>query len=227
MTKIKPLPRCVLLFGTTVLLSGCVAAAAPLIPLFTAATVGLTGFTVYKTVQSTNGGSIGIAFPSVDGKESPPSPIPKGRRAAIWPGDPVEVYFAEKLEASGSFDVTPPSRVSLVLKDAKITSDIEQLTKAERVAAFKAVCRASNVNLVFARQKLGSSFDAGFFKLSRSNTTNKNNLMGFSCAQGSVVWREQMAIIVEDLGPKSPAADEVNKAAGEGWAERVVNAPKM
>jgi hypothetical protein len=58
-------------------LSGCIVAAAPLIMAAGAGVVGLGGFAVYKSVQTTGGGTMQIAFGSKDPKHAvPPPPLP-------------------------------------------------------------------------------------------------------------------------------------------------------
>src|SRR3954467_7381407 len=76
-------------------LTGCIAAAVPLALAVEAATVGVAGFSIYKTVQTTSGGSVQIAFPGKDGKQSPAQPLPTMRRVAVWPHDQGNVHFAE------------------------------------------------------------------------------------------------------------------------------------
>ena len=205
-------------------LSGCVAAA---IPLYYAASAGIaaySGFTVYKSVQLTSGGSVSVAFEGKDGKAAPAQPLPLVRRVAVWPENEGEVIFAERLTKSERYDVTPPGRVSSILMDAKITRNLNELTQAEQTNAFNTVCKVSGVEMVFADRTLGTSSDQNNFSLSRANITSTVELLAFSCAEQKMVWREQMALIVE-LGGKVPSTGEMMRVAADAWADRVMQAP--
>jgi hypothetical protein len=207
-------------------LSGCVAAA---IQLYYAASAGLaaySGFTLYKSVQLTSGGSVSIAFPGKDGKAAPAQPLPLVRGVAVWPENEGEVLFAERLSKSGRYDVTPPARVSVILADSKITRNLKELTQAEQTAAFNTVCKVSAAEMVFADRSLGTSSDQNNFSVSRANITSTVELLAFSCAQQTVVWREQMALIVE-LGGKVPSTGEIMQVAADAWADRVMQAPTI
>jgi len=207
-------------------LSGCIAAAIPLAIAAEAAVVGVTGFGIYKTVQTASGSSFQVAFPGKDGKATMPPPLPVVRRVAVWPGDEGDVRFAEHLAKSGRFDVTPPSTVSVMLTNAKIASSLKLLTEQEQTKAFQSVCKETNAELIFASRDLGQTADANVFSLSRSNVTARADLLGFSCAKNAVVWRDQIALIME-VGGSQPSSAEMNEAAAEAWADRVLQAPTI
>lgn len=205
-------------------LSGCVAAA---IPIMLAATVGATaleGFALYKTVQTSSGGSIKVAFPGKDGKETLPQPLPIIRKVAVWPGDEGDVHFADRLAKSGRFDVIPPSTVSVALANENVTSNLRLLTEDEEIKAFAVACRDTKVEFIFASRSLGASSDTSVFSFSRANVTYKAELLGFSCDQNAIVWRDQIALIVE-IGAKIPSDAEINAAASDAWADRILEAP--
>ncbi len=204
-------------------LSGCIAAA---VPLAYAAIAATSGFEAYKVVQTSTGGSIHVGFVGQDGKENPPQPLPTVRRVAVWPSDEGNVRFAEKLSASGRFDVTPPARVAVILAGAKMATDLTQLTEREQVDAFETVCQESHADLIFASRALGSSVNANTFSLSRANTTSRADLFAFSCAKRSIIWRDQIALVI-DLGEKVPSTAEIAQAGGDAWAERVMQAPTI
>ena len=207
-------------------LSGCVAAA---IPLYYAASAGIaaySGFTVYKSVQLTSGGSVSVASQGKDGKAAPAQPLPVVRRVAVWPENEGEVLFSEHLTKSGRYDVTPPARVSVILADAKIPRNLNELTQAEQTTAFNTVCKVSGAEMIFADRTLGTSADQKNFSLSRANITSTVELLAFSCAQQTMVWRDQMALIVE-LGGKVPSTGEMMQVAADAWADRVMQAPSI
>jgi len=98
--------RLPLLMILGVALSGCAAAAValPVVEL------GVGGYEVYKVVQTSEGGSVGVSFPHKDGKELAPAPLPLARRVAVWPNEDNEKYLAEKLMASNRFESRRPAK---------------------------------------------------------------------------------------------------------------------
>lgn len=193
----------IVLAGAAPVLSGCIAAAIPVALAAEGAFVGLSGFEVYKTVQTASGSSVKIAFPGKDGKETPAPPLPIMRRVAVWPGDEGDVRFAEHLAKSGRFEVTPPSTVSVMLTNDKLPSSLKLLTEQEQATAFTAVCRDANVEFIFASKPLGQTADANVFSFSRASVTAKADLLGYSCNQSAIVWRDQIALIIE-VGGSAP-----------------------
>lgn len=206
--------------GMAALVSGCVAAAA--VPML-AASFAVSGFTTYKFVQSASGGEIAIAFPEQGGKVTPAPPLPEGQRAAIWPGDEFNVLFAEALSNTGGFDVTSPGQVSSILQDENIATSLSSLTSTEQADAFAVICDRADVDIVFASNKLGVESNQNFFSLSRADMTSRADLYGYSCASGTIAWREQMAVVVK-MGSSMPSSGEINKVAADAWAERVMEA---
>jgi len=203
--------------------SGCAVA----IPLYYAASAGITaysGFTLYKSVQLASGGSVSVAFEDKDGNAAAPQPLPVVRHVAVWPENEVQVLFAERLSKSGHYDVTSPARVSVILMEEKVARNLSELTQAEQTTAFDTLCKASGVEIVFVDRSLGTFSDQNNFSLSRSNVTSKAELLAFSCEQQKVVWREQMALIVA-AGGKVPSTGEVMQVAADAWADRVMQAP--
>jgi hypothetical protein len=206
-------------------LSGCVAAAIPLLLVAEGAAVGLT---TYKTVQVVSGGgTFKVGFPGKDGKDAPLMPLPPVKSVAVWPGDQGDVMFAQKLSETRRFQVSSPASVSGVLTNKKITADRKLLTEQEQAAAFAVVCDETHAELIFASRNLGTTSNENFLSLSRANVTYQGELLGFSCAQKSGVWREQVALIVEVGGKSPPTAEELNQAAAQALVDRVIQAEDL
>jgi hypothetical protein len=188
--------------------------------------MAFVGFETYKTVQLSSGGSVQIDFPGKDGKTAPPQPLAPGRRVAVWPGDEGDVDFAQKLQSSGKFEtVVGPASVGRILADAKQPSDLKQMTDQEQSDAFSAVCRSAKVDLVFGSRSLGTSSNTNSFSMSRATVTAKADLLGYSCAQHTIVWRDQIALVM-NLGGNSTqsSSSELNQAVADAWADRVFEA---
>lgn len=216
--------RLTLVGAGALFLSGCVAAAIPLVMATSVAGLGVAGFGMYKAVQLSSGGSVKIGFATgPDGKKKPPEPLPAGRRVAVWPGSGGEVEFSEHLQRSGRFDVVPPATVARTLAAGHYSTDLKQLTDGEMSAEFQHVCNAKHVDFVFADRDLGISTNDNMWSLSRANVTAKSDLFGYGCHQQSIVWRDQIIIVME-VGGHTEATPEVQRIAGDAWAERLLSA---
>jgi hypothetical protein len=203
-----------------VCLSGCIAAALPL----AFAGMAASGFMAYKTIQLAGGGSLEIEFPGKDGKTVPPQPLPAFRHVAVWPGDEGDVRFAERLQSSARFSsVVAPAAVSAILADTKTAVDLKQLTEQEKGEAFDRVCQRAKVEFIFASTSQGASENSNSFSFQRANITYTADLLGYSCAQHKIAWRDQMALVIDVAGSVSNTA-AMNRAGADAWAERVFQA---
>jgi hypothetical protein len=212
-----------ILFAATGL-AGCLAVAAPLLPLIGVGMAAFSGFEMYKSIQLQGGGSVRIEFPGKDGKPSPPPPLEEFRRVAVWPSDEGNVRFAERLRSSGRFaEVVAPAAVSEILASGKVQFDLRQLTEAEQGDAFELVCRRAKVEFVFGSVARGASSNDNGFSFSRANITYIADLLGYSCTRKKIVWRDQIALIVE-LGSSMGNTSEMLHASGDAWADRVLTA---
>lgn len=200
-------------------LGGCAAVAIPL----TAAEVGIGGFQAYKLVETSTGGSVGVAFPKKDGKEVAPRPLPVVQRVAVWPDDETEVFLAEKLMAAKHFDVVTPNRVRAILTEAKITTNINGLTTREQISAFRLVCRHSGADLVLASRDAGSVTRHNGLSFARPQKISKSALLAYSCARRRLIWHDEMTLVVE-IGDKMPLSGDIEKVAGDAWAGRILAA---
>lgn len=227
LTKCRHLYKSVGILIIVIILSGCAAAVLPVM----LASYAVAGFSVYKVVQTSDGGGeISISFASEDDKLTPPPPLPAGNRVAVWPEDAAgmflsrqSTYLAEALMQSTVFDVTTPSSVSMVLEAEGISNTLLSLTSKERTSVFSTVCDGANVDIVFASQEQGDlETNVNAFSLSRNNMRTSANMFAYSCSDKSMVWNEQMMITIE--GGKSSATAEINKIVAETWVERILEA---
>ncbi len=203
-------------------LSGCIAAAAPLMPLLGVGMAAASGFETFKVVQLSSGGSVSIEFPGKDGKTIPPAPIPKASRVAVWPGDEGDVHLAERLGAAG-LKVSSPATVGAALSADKLPTDLKNMTSEDQHGAFETVCRHTHAELVFASVDEGRSSNTNSFSFSSANITLKARLLVYSCLQKSVVWQDELVAIV-NIGGSAPSGHEINVAASDAWADRVLQA---
>lgn len=213
--------------AVTLGLGGCVAAAVPILMAATVAGYAVTGFALFKTVQTSTGGAVRIGFGSAEGADAPPPamPLPAAGSIAVWPGDEKEVEFADRLSATGRFQITSPSAVARTLSARDIPTNMNHLTIAERAEAYETVCRAHGVDLVFIAKDEGTSSESNIFSLRRANLTQTYDLEAYDCRTGSIAWSDRMAVVYE-VGGSTPPAGEIAAIAGQAWAERVLEAPQ-
>jgi hypothetical protein len=178
----------------------------------------------YKTIQLAGGGSVEIAFPGKDGKTAPAQPLPSFRRVAVWPGDEGDVRFADRLQSSARFaSVTAPAAVSTILADAKTPVDLKKLTEQEKEEAFAHVCQKARVEFIFASVSQGASANSNVLSFESSNVTVTADLLGYSCTQHRIVWRDQMALVLH-MGSSISNTSAMSQAAADAWADRIFEA---
>lgn len=195
-------------------LSGCVAAAIPLAAL---AMPAISGFVLYKAYKTVSGGSAEVSFTSKS-----PSPLSPVTRIAVWPGDEGSVRLAEQLASSGK-TITSPSAVAGHLAAQGLSTSLQLMTEAERAAAYAAVCRRAQVELVFATMAGGVEVNRNLLSFSGPNHTYRANITAYSCGQQAIVWRDEMSVVVEGEG-RQPANSEISQVAAQAWAERILEA---
>jgi hypothetical protein len=192
-------------------LSGCIVAAVPLIMAAGAASVAATGFVVYKTVQTTNGGTVRIAFGSTDSKHAlPPQPLPAGS-VTVAAATQREQVLGERLQASGKFKVAPSEGAYLLA------------APDDRARSYATICQRQRVNMVLAAVDDGQIVNSNMLSFKRGGLTHKLGLEAYGCAAHAVVWHDEMAVIIESGGKPTPQA-EIDAAAGQAWADRLIQA---
>lgn len=193
-------------------LSGCLIAAVPLMMAAGAATVAVAGFAVYKTVQTTSGGTVRIGFGASDTKHPlPPKPLPP-------PTGMVAVLGTGTREAKFATDLRASARFRLVRDDPGVLAP-SSVSGPE----YDAMCRRDRVDMVFAAIDLGQMVQSNLLSFSRGGVTQKLSLTAYGCAARQVVWSDTMAVVIE-AGGKPTQQAEIDVIAGQAWAERIVQA---
>lgn len=206
--------RAIGLCALSVQLSGCIVAAVPLIMAAGAASVAVAGFAVYKTVQTTGGGSVKIGFGSSDPKHpTPPKPLPPANTVAVLGSGVREIKFAAALRASARFRI---------VRDDPVTF----LPGSPEGPAYEDLCRRTRVDLVLAAVDLGQTVNSNMLSFSRGGLTQKLSLTGYSCASHQVAWSDPMAVVIES-GAKPTPQSEIDAIAGQAWSERIVQAKAL
>jgi len=211
------------MLGIGASLSGCIAAAVPVMMAASVGVGGLSGFEVFKIVQLSSGGAVHVEFPGKDGKTQPPTPLPPVRKVAVWPEGKGDVMFADRLVATNRLTVAPPATVSAVLAETHTPAVLNQLTEQEKRAAFDMICRRAKTELIFASLPLGTSSDQNSWSFARATITLKYEILAYSCTRHAVVSDDQIAAVIE-VGDKTPSGAEINKIMADAWADRVLQA---
>jgi hypothetical protein len=210
----KGLSACAAIGALSISLSGCIVVAIPLLMAAGVGAVAVTGFVVYKSVQTTSGGTVRIAFGSTDAKNAtPPQPLPPSPAIAVWSNGALERKFADTLKASGGFRVVQADAGAI-----PVASD-------ERAKGYVGICRAQKVNTVMAAVDDGQTVNSNMLSFKRGALTHKLTLEGFGCAEQKLIWLDTMAVVVESGGKPTPQS-EIDDIAGQAWGERVVAASK-
>ncbi len=192
-------------------LSGCIIAAVPVMMAAGAGVVAVGGFAVYKTVQTTGGGTMEIAFGSKDAKHAPPPPpLPGVSTLAVWPVGHREEAFASVVKASGKVRVAPLVGVGMLPG-----------TQTDRYAAYATACHGNSADVIFAAIDQGQTVSSNMMSFKRGSVTDKLTIEGYGCSAGKIVWTDSMATVVE-AGSKPTPQSEIDDAAGRAWGERVL-----
>jgi hypothetical protein len=195
-------------------LSGCIIVAVPLLMAAGVGAVAVTGFVVYKSVQTTSGGTVRIAFGSSDAKKAtPPQPFPASPVVGVWSSGPMERKVAETLKASGRFRVVEADAGAI------------PVAAEDRAKGYLSICHAHKVTTVLAAVDEGQTVNSNMLSFKRGALTHKLTLEGFGCSIQKIVWLDTMAVVIESGGKPTPQA-EVDNIAGQAWAERVIEASK-
>jgi hypothetical protein len=194
-------------------LTGCIVAAVPLVMAAGVGVVAITGFAVYKTVQTTGGGTMQIAFGSKDAKHAAPPPrLPTASTIAVWPIGLREATFAATLKDSGKLHLMP-------LADPGPLPGSD----ADRHAAYSSLCSGNHVDVIFAALDQGQTVSSNMMSFRRGTVTDKLIIEGYGCTAQKIVWTDTMATVIEAGSKPTPQA-EIDTAAGQAWGERVLQA---
>ncbi len=210
----KRIVGCASVAAMSISLSGCIIAAVPIIMAVGAAGVAVTGFVVYKSVQTASGGTVRIAFGSTDAKQAtPPPPLTATGAIAVAGGSEMERKLTEALKASGRFRVTQS-------EGAAVPTD-----PTERTRVYDSICQRMRASVVMAAVDKGQTVNSNMLSFKRGALTHKLDLEGYGCSIHKLVWADTMAIVVESGKTPTPQA-EIDSIAGQAWADRIVQASK-
>jgi hypothetical protein len=201
------------------LLTGCVAAALPILAL----TGAPTAFMGYKTVQLSTGGSASVAFRQNEVPASTRSELAKVERLAIWPGAEGEVEIAGLLEDSGRFRrIFTPAVTGAAQEKLKLPRNVKDMTPREMAAAFEQTCKSMGCDAVVAFKPGDSHSSLNMWSFGRAHSTITSELIIFASAQNAVIHRDTLDLKVEIGGGKIPGSSELIGIAARSAADRII-----
>ncbi len=224
MTKRMPiasLPRILASLCVCAALSGCVAAAVPIMYGMSAASLALGGFAIFKTVQLGTGGEVKIELSKNDPQPADRAVIRAARSIAVWPSKGGEGKLSDSLSRHTSLRVIAPGMVRRWVDGKGYERDPSALSASEKVDHSVRLARHLGADLVFlVESPKGVGVDASAWSFSRGQTEQEFTMTLVSRTPERIVWNEKGRLIVE-LGSESPSVDELSAIAAQAVAERV------
>lgn len=207
------IPILCLTFG----LQGCVAAAIPLISVGMAA---VSGFTTFKMIQSSTGGSVKVGFnPETEAVDT--AALQSLTALGIWPEGEAEVFMAEHFETLAVFpSVITPGRVAQVLDADNAPRNLTLLTQSERLALFRSICDETGADAVIASVQTGDTMNMKMFSFARDNVTSTADVFVYARSADRIVFRTEMELVI-GMGSTTPSTTELARIWGEAIVEKI------
>lgn len=219
--------------GTTIAalaaLQGCFAPAA-IVPLMVVAG-GLQGFAIYKTVQLSTGGSVGIRLKEVRVTPGDSEVLRSIKRIAVLPGPSLSVRLAEELmRRAGHLEVMTPAKVlargSGDLMLASAATRASQLTETERLEELSKVVARLDVDAALIYEAAGMGSDVRIWSFGRPEMTTDFTLGVFSARERRLVWK-QPGQLARKIGARmSHNQDEEDRAVAAAIVDKLLEVMK-
>ncbi|MBU4372706.1 MAG: SH3 domain-containing protein [Proteobacteria bacterium] len=210
-------------------LQGCMAfAVAPLATSVMVAAGAGQGFLVYKTFQTTTGGSLKVKFKDVTVSESDREVFKKIKRLAVLPGSGANIRITEKLIQKNTCEVVTPAQVTkLLLADKALPFDAlsNQLTETERIERLKHWAAKLNADAVLVYEQTGGAAggsDINLWSFKRAEMKDKIVVKIFSSKTGRFIL-DQPGEVVWELGSKSPSQEEIQELVATSVADKLMD----
>lgn len=214
--------RLLTLFMFTLSLQGCVVAAVPLI----AASMAVSGFAIFKTVQTVTGGTVSIGFSETEISSEDKLALSEIMNPTIWPDNEMEVYMANAMELSGEFStIVTPSTITRILVDSEISQTINLMTDTERLQIFRRVCEEASADGIVAFKDLGAETRSNVFSIRRANTIQRAEMIIYSYELDRIIFTTELELITE-LSGDIQNNQEILQIAGEAAAEKIIQLRK-
>ncbi|MBI3894336.1 MAG: hypothetical protein HY313_00245 [Acidobacteria bacterium] len=203
---------------TPLALGGCIAA----LPLI-GAEVAALGFTGFKIVQTTTGGSFEIAVDVSKLSNEQKAHIRAIKSLAVWPerrGG--SVSLAEALAEAKKFAVIPPARVAAVLKKLELADDLKAMTATETKDTFAKVCDATGADAVIATKSTAVTRNMSIWSFERANITME--FLTSIYAKNSNAYIAAIPVTIKVLvgEAKQPSNDEILNGANAELAKNIL-----
>jgi len=202
---------------TVTLLNGCVAAA----PLVAGAGMLVSGWSIFKSVQLSTGGSAEIRFAKDKVGADVKKRLAVVRKIGVWPSMPEAALLADKLQKSTAFAVITPHQIQKTLGATGDDLSGANMTQAEQVAALKEVADKTGAEVFVIAAPSGFSSDMNMFSLDRPESVSHYTIRIYSKADNRYIWEDELQLVVK-TGSKIPPTAEMQQIAVEAVAERLL-----
>ena len=197
----------VLIIFFVFVIQGC---AAPLVmPAYTAlsaASIGVSGFGVYKATQLTTGGEAEVRFAKKDLSSQDKDALASIKSIIVYPGGQEKVRLAELLSES-DYKIITPHAVTKTLSKKEIPVDFSQLTKKEKISYACQLCKIFKADGMFVFSCGGTETDTKMWSFGRPEVSTKFQLQLFSHKYKKVIWDQKGKLVVKG-GSKFPSYKE-------------------
>jgi predicted transcriptional regulator len=213
--KIKQL---ILLTLISLTFSGCAAAMIPMM----VASYATSGFLIFKTVQTSTGGSVNISFTDNEISVKNKIELSEIAKPGIWADNNAEVYAAEKMENARVFDlVITPARTAKAILKLELVDQMNSMTNSERLNAFKLLCEETGADSMIAFKNMGTEADTSIWSFSRAHMTHRSKMLIYSYKANRILYETTMEIKSE-ISSTIHNDQEILKIAGEAAAEKII-----
>jgi len=211
-----------LVLSSVLLLSGCMAAAIPLMIATQAVGIGMGAFAVTKTVQLSTGGSVEMGIGENEAPGQNKRVLADISKLAIWPGDEAEVFTANKLQGAKAFDlIVTPSKVGRAINQSNLDREIRNLTQTEMLQTFQTVCQKTGAEAVVAFKNLGMESHTNAWSFDRPSVDFKGRIFIYAVQPNQIIF-SSTAQMKMHLGGSTPNQQEVREKAGEMLADKLI-----
>ncbi len=224
MSKMKNSANFLSIMGIMIVLKGCVAAA----PIIWGASWVTTGFSAFKLVQLTTGGSVGVNFSEEEKQisEVDKEALSSIKHLAIFPGHTIKVRLAEKLQDTQSLQIITPYQVEQADMKAVQISHSTYMMESEKLDEYARIGKLVNADAVLDYVEEMGGYNSNFWSFNRSEISTLFTIKIISVTQQRIIWSQQGEIVAK-LGSKHPPQGEIENIVAGALVEKLDSVLKI
>jgi len=211
-------------------LSGCVAAAIPLLMATTAVTVGITAWGVTKIVQ-TSLGKFEVAFKDDELNAGTQETLQNISRLGIWPSFgkvTVEAggtaLLAQKLEKTEKIEIITPYTIDTALKENRMANITEHMTESEKVVVFKKIGEFIKADGIMLVHDEGTSMNQNIFSFKAAEYRRHFSVKVYSVQSGKTIYRTEVRLVQKGGEANKSPESEIQKIVATEIANHFLEA---